>query len=139
MNEYKIKERFSQGKDFLLLQEKKGSVIGCVLTSLGGVETKDSINPADELWYIGLLSILPSHQGKGLGTYLTTKAEAHIQKKCIPKYNKSIKYIELQVLSLHPFLYTMYSKLGYVEVRRGKFSKRSFKEEGETIFMYKYF
>lgn len=65
------------------------------------------LEPKGHRSYLGLLSVEPAHQRKGLGTSLMTTAEEWCRRK-------GCRFVDLRVLSGRPELLPFYSKLGYI-------------------------
>lgn len=87
-------ETYMQTGEFLLLEEN-AAIAGCVYTAKRGDRA-----------YLGLLSVEPSSQGRGLGRHLVAAAENHArQQGCIA--------MDLRVISAREELLPFYQHLGY--------------------------
>lgn len=87
---------FFRNGTFLLLEEG-ACMNGCVYVEKRG-----------ERGYLGLLSVDPALQQKGLGRRLATAAEEYLRRA-------GCSAVDLRVLSARPELVPIYRKLGYVE------------------------
>ena len=93
VNHEKVQTYMQTGK-FLLLDDGSAT-LGCVYVEKRG-----------ERGYLGLLSVDPARQNKGLGRLLTAAAEKHLQEAgCCA--------VDLRVISARSELVTFYGKLGY--------------------------
>lgn len=79
---------------FLLLEHSR-SVLGCVYVEKRG-----------DRGYLGLLSVDPAQQKKGLGRLLTAAAEKHLKET-------GCRAVDLRVISARDELLSFYGKLGY--------------------------
>jgi GNAT superfamily N-acetyltransferase len=87
-------EKYMQTGEFLLLAEN-ATIAGCVYTAKRGDRA-----------YLGLLSVEPSMQGRGLGAQLVAAAEKHArQQGCIA--------MDLRVISAREELLPFYQHFGY--------------------------
>jgi ribosomal protein S18 acetylase RimI-like enzyme len=84
--------------DFLVAVHATGDIRGCVY-----------VEPRDERGYLGMLSVSPAHQGKGLGRKLVTAAETHLAAA-------GCADVEIEVVSERHGLFPWYERLGYGEV-----------------------
>ncbi len=98
---------------FLLL-EADGAIEGAVFCEIGG-------EVAPGVGRIGMLSVEPDLQGKGIGRRLVGEAESFFR-------NQGCAFSELRIVDLRRELPPFYRKLGYVEV-----ATESFPEEIEVI------
>jgi GNAT superfamily N-acetyltransferase len=99
-----VRELMNAGR-FLLAEEDALGLIGCVYVELRG-----------ERCYLGLLSVLPELQGKGLGRWLVAAAEGYSR-------SAGCRAMELRVISpraesLLPF----YERLGYAQAGTAPFA-----------------
>jgi predicted N-acetyltransferase YhbS len=95
IDDARLRDFFRNGT-FLLLEEG-ARLSGCVYVEKRG-----------ERGYLGLLSVDPALQQKGLGRKLTAEAEAHLRRA-------GCRAVDLRVISARPELVPIYRKLGYVE------------------------
>jgi predicted N-acetyltransferase YhbS len=86
---------FMRTGTFLLLEDGPAT-LGCVYVEKRG-----------DRGYLGLLSVDPALQKKGLGRRLTAAAEKHLQEQ-------GCNAVDLRVISPRAELLTFYGKLGYV-------------------------
>ncbi len=81
----------------VLAEDGEGRLIGCVYTEVRG-----------ERGYLGMLTVDPARQGKGLGTRIMRSAEEHLRSHgCVAA--------EIIVLSLRTELPPIYRRYGFVE------------------------
>jgi GNAT superfamily N-acetyltransferase len=90
-----VRARMKEGA-FLVLEDG-GRIVGGVFVKHDG-----------DTGYFGMLSIDPSHQGRGLGTRLIAEAEAQCR-------NAGCREMELEVVNLRTELPPYYRRFGYVE------------------------
>ncbi len=81
---------------FLLLEEEDG-LMGCVY-----------LEPRGERVYLGLLSVDPKHQKKGLGTVLMNGAEEQCARD-------GFRFVDLRIVNLRTENHALYRRRGYVE------------------------
>jgi predicted N-acetyltransferase YhbS len=84
-------------KGTFLLAEDGGELVGCVY-----------VEPRDEHWYLGLLSVEPGRQGLGLGAFLMRAAEDHSRAA-------GATAMDLQIVNLRTELPGFYRRCGYEE------------------------
>jgi len=94
LNPSSLRSYFEKG-NFLILEEEEGSLRGAVY-----VERK-----ADRA-YLGLLSVDPSQQRRGLGRRLTSAAEEFARET-------GARFMDITVVNLRAELPPIYEKLGY--------------------------
>lgn len=88
-------EKYLRSGSFILLEQDVSTILGCVY-----------LEKRDNRGYLGLLSVDPAHQKKGLGRSLAEAAEKHFQDEgCVA--------VDLRVISARAELLTFYRKLGY--------------------------
>ena len=93
---------FARGT-FLVLEES-GTAVGCVY-----------VEPKGDRCYLGLLSVSPHHQGKGLGRRLSLAAEAYAR-------DCGCHSMDLRVVSpRRDELVPLYLKLGYAETGKQEY------------------
>jgi GNAT superfamily N-acetyltransferase len=90
------------GRGTFLLLEANGALQGTVFCEMGG-------EVAPGIGRIGMLSVEPNLQGKGIGRNLVAVAESFFR-------NRGCTYSELRIVHLRRELPRFYRKLGYVEV-----------------------
>jgi N-acetylglutamate synthase-like GNAT family acetyltransferase len=91
----KVREYLSRG-EFLLLEDAS-SLLGCVYAE-----------KRSDRGYVGLLSVAPALQMRGLGRRLMAAAERHLADSgCVG--------VDLRIISARPELLRFYAKLGYAE------------------------
>ena len=93
INAEKLQPLFSNGR-FLLLEDDQG-LAGCVYAEVRG-----------NRGYVGLLSLRPALQGRGLGRRLMALAEEHLA-------NAGCQAADLRTISARTDLVPMYEHLGY--------------------------
>ena len=81
----------------VLLVERDASQVGCIYLEL-----------RDNSGYLGLLSVLPSHQSQGIGRSLVTTGENWFR-------SQGRRTSELQIINLRTELLEYYRRLGYRE------------------------
>jgi GNAT superfamily N-acetyltransferase len=91
----KVRAYLDRGK-FLLLEDA-ATLLGCVYAELRG-----------DRGYVGLLSVEPELQMKGLGRRLMAAAEQYV-------HNAGCAALDLRIISARPELLRFYGKLGFVE------------------------
>jgi len=74
----------------------------------GALAARVYLAPRGEGAYLGLLSVDPSRQGRGLGSLLMAAAEDHCRRK-------GCRFIDLRIVNLRAELPAFYRRLGYVE------------------------
>ena len=74
----------------------------------GGLAGSTYVEIRDDHVYIGMVSVNPRHQGRGLGRTLMTAAEAHGRAA-------GCRVADITVVNLRTELLPFYRKLGYVE------------------------
>lgn len=89
----KVQTYMRTGK-FLVLEDGSG-VLGCVY-----------VEKRADRGYLGLLSVDPAQQKRGLGRLLTAAAEKHLQEA-------GCRAVDLRVISARAELLAFYGKLGY--------------------------
>ena len=95
VNVDKIYDYMNRGK-FLLLEDAE-SLLGCVYGELRG-----------DRGYVGLLSVHPALQRKGLGRRLMAAVEQYLRESgCV--------MVALRIISARPELLAFYTKLGFAE------------------------
>ena len=94
VNRGKVQEYMRSGT-FLMLEDGR-SVLGCVYVEKRG-----------DRGYLGLLSVDPAQQKRGLGRLLTAAAEKHMK-------GLNCCAVDLRVISARSELLSFYGKLGYV-------------------------
>jgi len=81
----------------LTAEDGDGRLIGCVYTEIRGTRG-----------YVGMLTVDPAHQGRGLGTRIMKAAEEHLRSHgCVA--------VDIIVLSLRTELPPIYRHYGFVE------------------------
>lgn len=88
-------EKYLRSGKFILL-ENVGTLLGCVYVEKRGARG-----------YVGLLSVDPAQQNKGIGRSLAEAAEKHFR-------DEACVAVDLRVISARAELLTFYGKLGYV-------------------------
>jgi GNAT superfamily N-acetyltransferase len=83
--------------DFLIAHDESGTVVASVYVEVRG-----------QRGYLGVLSVDPSQQGKGLGRVMVDAAEQYCRER-------GCNGMDLVVVSLRTDLPPFYRKLGYVE------------------------
>lgn len=91
----KVREYLNRGR-FLLLEDER-SLLGCVFVEERG-----------NRGYVGLLSVEPALQMRGLGRRLMDAAEQHLA-------DSGYVAVDLRIISARPELLRFYGKLGYAE------------------------
>lgn len=91
----KVRAYMNRGR-FLLLEDA-ASVLGCVYAELRG-----------EHGYVGLLSVEPTLQRRGLGRRLMAAAEQYVR-------DAGCASVALRIISARPELLRFYAKLGFAE------------------------
>jgi predicted N-acetyltransferase YhbS len=87
-----------------LVKEEDGALVGCVY-----------VEPRGERAYLGLLSIVPTRQGAGLGKQLNRAAEAFAREQ-------GCRWMDLRVVSPRAdLLLPVYRRLGYAETGREEY------------------
>jgi N-acetylglutamate synthase-like GNAT family acetyltransferase len=105
-------------KGFFLVTEEEGKILGCIY-----VEVKK------ERAYFGLLSIHPTHQGKGLAKKLVLAAENLARERLC-------RYMDIHIVNLREELPAFYHKLGYQETgETGPFAPRELVTEKTVYFI----
>jgi predicted N-acetyltransferase YhbS len=84
-------------KGIFLLLEKGKNLVGCVY-----------LEPRGERFYLGLLSVEPTRQGAGIGSYLMQLAEDHCRAA-------GARVIDLRIVNVRTELPTYYHRFGYRE------------------------
>ena len=84
-------------KGAFLLAETEGQLNGCVYVELRG-----------ERSYLGLLSVDPSYQKSGLGSYLMLEAENYCRER-------GSRFMDIYIVNLRAELPPFYEHRGYVE------------------------
>jgi predicted N-acetyltransferase YhbS len=82
-------------KGCFLAAEDEGGLAGCVYVECAG-----------ERGYLGLLSVAPSRQRRGIGSHLAAGAEEFARQSCC-------KFIDLRIVNLRTELSAYYRRLGY--------------------------
>ncbi len=90
-----LKELISGGNSIILKYIESGKIIGCV-----NLVTKGNFI------YLGMLTVSPTEQGKGIGKELIISSERYAQ-------NAGIKEIEMTVISKRTELIAFYERRGY--------------------------
>lgn len=90
-------------KGIFLVAEADGEVVGCVY-----------LEPRGDRFYLGLLSVEPSRQNKGLGSLLMTIAEEHCRAA-------KAEGIDLRIVNVRKELPAYYQRFGYVETGTAPF------------------
>ena len=90
------------GRGSFLLLEADGAIEGAVFCEIGG-------EVASGVGRIGMLSVEPDLQGKGIGRRLVEEAESFFR-------NRGCAFSELRIVDLRRELPPFYRKLGYVGV-----------------------
>ena len=85
------------GKGSFLLAEEERALVGCVY-----------VEPRGESGYLGLLSVDPARQAKGLGRSLVAAAEDHCR-------GAGCRRMEMLIVNLRTELPPFYRRLGYAE------------------------
>jgi ribosomal protein S18 acetylase RimI-like enzyme len=80
--------------------------------------------------YLGMLSIDPASQGKGLGREMMAAAEAHCRAR-------RVRAMDIRILSLRPELPPFYRKLGYAEEGTAPYDNAKSRKPGHFILMSK--
>jgi GNAT superfamily N-acetyltransferase len=80
-----------------LLAEDGPNLVGCVYMELQG-----------ERGYFGMLSIEPSHQGKGVGHQLVDAVEKYFR-------DAGCKFSDLKIVDVRTDLHTLYHRWGYTD------------------------
>jgi len=93
LNEAKLREYFRKG-DFLVMEED------------GGVVASVYVERQGDRAYLGLLSVDPGQQKRGLGRRLTAAAEEFAREM-------GARFMDLTVVNLRTELPSIYEKLGY--------------------------
>jgi ribosomal protein S18 acetylase RimI-like enzyme len=88
--------QMSGGGEFLVLEEPRGTIAGCVYLTFHGDRA-----------YFGMLSIAPSRQGRGLGRRLIDAVEARSR-------DRSCSAVDIHIVNLREELPGFYRRLGYV-------------------------
>jgi GNAT superfamily N-acetyltransferase len=83
--------------EFLIAERQQGTALGCVYCTRHG-----------EDGYFGMLSIDPTHQGRGLGRLLIDAVEARSRAAGCPR-------MKIHIVNLREELPPFYRRLGYVE------------------------
>ncbi|MGV3709326.1 MAG: GNAT family N-acetyltransferase [Gemmatimonas sp.] len=100
-----LNERLSQPNTWMLVREevRNGAreIIGCVCLDCNG-----------QRGHIGLLSVDPDYQGRGLGAELLRAAERECEQRM------GCADIELDVVSVRDELFPFYERMGYERVDR---------------------
>lgn len=92
---HEVRTRLTTGR--FILAEEDGALIGCVY-----------IEPRSDRAYLGLLSVDPARQRRGIGKSLMTAAENHCRAA-------GCCFMDLKIVNLRQELPGFYRKLGYVE------------------------
>jgi N-acetylglutamate synthase-like GNAT family acetyltransferase len=90
-----LKARFDE-TDFYVF-EKDGKIIGCVY-----------LEPRESSLHFGLLTLIPSFRKKGIGELIVGAIQAYAEKE-------GFKLLELDYMSLAPWLRKYYEKYGFEE------------------------
>jgi ribosomal protein S18 acetylase RimI-like enzyme len=104
---------------FLVL-EAKGSLAAAVYV--------DASRDPDKGGYIGMLSVDPDHQGRGLGTRLVRIAEAMCEAM-------GAAWVGLKIINLREELGRWYKALGYTEVGTAPYTHRPVKQPCHFVEM----
>jgi GNAT superfamily N-acetyltransferase len=96
--------KFLETGEFLLAEDQ-GSLNGCVYLERRGNRS-----------YLGLLSVDPSRQQKGMGSLLMTTAEEYCRAR-------KDRFIDILIVNLREELPSFYGKRGYVETGISPFPK----------------
>ena len=91
-----LRARLQWGR-FLILESEPGALVGCVFVSVNG-----------DNGFMGMLSVSPASQGRGLGRALAVAAEEYCR-------SHGCTEIEIEVVNLRTELPPFYRKLGYRE------------------------
>jgi GNAT superfamily N-acetyltransferase len=91
-----VRSKMDRGA-FLVLENTKGVLAGCVFVELRGARG-----------YFGMLAIDPARQRQGLGARLIAAAEDHCRQR-------GCREMEIEVVNLRSELPPYYRQLGYVE------------------------
>jgi GNAT superfamily N-acetyltransferase len=89
-----VRRRMQHG-EFLVLENPRGTLVGCVFVELRG-----------DRGYFGMLSVDPARQGEGLGRALVTAAESRCRAA-------GCHEMEIEVVNLRTELPPFYRRLGY--------------------------
>ena len=95
-NAAELRSRMQRGQ-FLIVESKPEGIAGCVFVAVRGGDG-----------FMGMLSVLPSRQGHGIGQMLSVAAEQHCR-------SHGCTEIEIEVVNLRSELPPFYRKLGYRE------------------------
>ena len=90
----------SKGARFLKYTNERGAIDGCVY-----------IQKDDEGMYLGMLSVSPTQQAKGIGKQLMNEAQIHARKM-------NCKRIFMRVISVRNELILWYEKQGYYKTEQ---------------------
>lgn len=96
-----VRSYFDAGK--FLVASVDGRTAACVY-----------VEPRNDRAYLGLLSVDPAHQHKGLGTLLMDRAEEFCR-------GLGCRFMDLNVVNLRDDLFGFYGRRGYVEVGTSPF------------------
>lgn len=100
-----LAETIDDPEQTILLAEENGALIGCVLIADEGVRDGERIA------YLGMLTVSPVLQSRGLGRALITAAEAHAR-----TFGASL--MELTVIKRRTELVDWYIRRGYADTGR---------------------
>jgi GNAT superfamily N-acetyltransferase len=89
--------QMSGGGEFLVLEEPRGTIAGCVYLTFHGDRA-----------YFGMLSVAPSRQGRGLGRRLIDAVEARSR-------DRGCRAVDIHIVNLREELPGFYRRLGYVD------------------------
>lgn len=89
-----------QSEAFLVAEQGDGGIAGCVYVAV-----------KEGRGYFGMLSVVPAHQGNGLGQRLVDAAERYCEER-------GCAAMDLWVVNLREELPPWYQKLGYAETGR---------------------
>ena len=95
---------------FLVADDGNGSIAGCVYVAI-----------KEERGYFGMLSVVPEHQGNGLGRRLVDAAEQY-------SGERGCAEMDLWVVNLREELPPWYRKLGYAETGRAPWPEEALHE-----------
>lgn len=95
---------------FLVAEEQDGGAAGCVYVAI-----------KEGRGYFGMLSVVPAHQGNGLGRRLVDAAERHCAERGCAE-------MDLWVVNLREELPPWYTRLGYSETGRAPWPEEALDE-----------